>query len=228
MEKMGRQRLVDKTITPLETGPMPQQLSGYTPAQAMQNRLGVYLLGGYKGQTVFVDLDKLVNEPLVNVELQHILGILDGREEDYDLQTLTPQVGDAIGTAYSGSLTVPAGQVWYINAVRTVLNTTAAAQGLVGNWRCSLWTDRAATPSESGQAFHPAAGLVQAAGGTTTWLDEFGPIATAWNITNKVPLLRLPAGAVITFTLVTTTAEVDVAVSNTLQLHGFVGKRLVA
>jgi hypothetical protein len=228
MEKMGKQKLVDKAIMPQETGPMPQQLSGLTIAQALQNRYGQYLLGGYKGQTVFVDLDKLVNEPLVNVEPQHILGVLDGREEDYDLQTLTPAVGDPIGTAYSGSMTVPSGEVWYLNAVRTILNTTAAAQGLVGNWRCSLWPSRAATPVEAGQAFHPAAGLVQAAGGTTTWLDEFGPIATAWQITNKVPLLRLPAGAVITFTLVTTTAIVDLAVANTLQLYGFVGKKLVA
>jgi hypothetical protein len=228
MEKMGRQKLVDKTIVPQEEGIMPQQLAGLTPGVALQQRLGFYPLGGYKGQSVFFDLDKLVNEPLVDAEMKHILGILDGREEDYDLQTLTPVVADPIGTAYSGSLTVPSGQVWYLNAVRTILNTTAAAQGLVGNWRCSLWPSRAATPVEAGQAFHPAAGLVQAAGGTTTWLDEFGPIATAWLITNKVPLLRLPAGAVITFTLVTTTAIVDLAVANTLQLYGFVGKKLVA
>jgi len=227
MEKMGRQKLVDKTIMPQEIGSL-QTVSGLTVAQALQSRLGVYLLGGYKGATTFVDFDKLVNEPLVKAELEHILGILDGREEDYDLQTITPAVGDPIGTAYAQTLIVPAGEVWYINAVRTTLNTTAAAQGLVGNWRCSLWTDRAATPSEAGQSFHPAAGLVQAAGGTTTWLDEFGPIATAWLITNKIPLLRLPGGTIITFTLVTTTAIVDLAVANTLQLYGFKGKKLVA
>ena len=207
---------------------MPQQLSGMTVAQALQNRLGAYLLGGYKGQTVFVDLDKLVNEPLVKAELEHILGILDGREEDYDLQTINPVVGDPIGTVYAQTLVVPAGQVWYINAVRTILSTTAAAQGLVGNWRCSLWPDRAATPHEAGQSFHPAPGLVQAPGGSTTWLDEFGPIATAWQITNKVPLLRLPAGTMITFTVITTVAIVDLAVANTLQLYGFIGKKLVA
>ncbi len=227
MENMGKQKLVDKTIMPQETGPMPLQLSGLTVAQAMQNRLGVYMLGGYKGQTVFVDLDKLVNEPLVDVEMKHILGILDGREEDYDLKTLTPAIASPIGTALSGSLTVPAGQVWYINAVQIKLDTTGAAHGLVGNWRCSLWPDRAATPSEAGQPFH-ATDLVQAANGTTTWLDEFGPIAVTWQITNKTPLLRLPAGTMITFTLVTTTAIVDLAVANTLKLYGFVGKKLVA
>lgn len=228
MKDMGQRKLVDKTIMPQEEGVMPQQLAGFSVPDALQQRLGTFLVGGYKGQSTFIDLDKLVNEPLVNVEQQHILGILGGREEDYDRQTLTPQVGDAVGTAYSASLTVPTGQVWYINAVRTVLDTQAAAQGLVGNWRCSLWPDRADEPNPAGQSFHPATGLVQAAGGTTTWLDEFGPIATAWLLTNKVPLLRLPAGASITFTLVTTTAEVDAAVANTLSLFGFVGKRLVA
>ncbi len=226
---MGRQNLVDKTIMPnrlLE----PQEVSAQqamTPLQALNNGTGKLLVGGYKGQIAIVDLDKLVNEPLVKAELEHILGILDGREEDYDLQTINPVVGDPIGTVYAQTLVVPTGQVWYLNAVRTILNTAAAAQGLVGNWRCSLWADRAATPNEAGQSFHPAAGLVQAAGGTTTWLDEFGPITTAWQITNKVPLLRLPAGTVITFTVVTTTAIVDLAVANTLQMYGFVGKKLV-
>lgn len=224
---MGKQKLVDKTLQTLEGSPMPQQLSGMTVAQALQNRLGVYLLGGYKGATTFLDLDKLVNEPLVKVEQQHILGILDGREEDYDLQTITPVVGDPIGTVYAQTLVVPSGQVWYINAVRTVLNTTGAAQGLVGNWRCSLWPDKGATPQEAGQSFHPAPGLIRAPGGSTTWLDEFGPIATAWEITNKLPLLRLPAGTMITFTVATTTAVVDLAVTSTLQLYGFVGKKLV-
>ncbi|MDD5703171.1 MAG: hypothetical protein PHU23_14125, partial [Dehalococcoidales bacterium] len=186
MKEVGRQKLVDKTIKPLEVGAL-QTVGPFTVTEALRQRLGVYLLGGYKGQTVFVDLDKLVNEPLVKAELEHILGILDGREEDYDLQTIIPAVGDPIGTAYAQTLTVPSGQVWYINAVRTILNTTGAAQGLVGNWRCSLWPDRSATPNEAGQSFHPAAGLVQAPGGTTTWLDEFGPIATVWEITNKVP-----------------------------------------
>ena len=36
---MGKQKLVDKTLQPLEGSPMPQQLSGMTVAQALQNRL---------------------------------------------------------------------------------------------------------------------------------------------------------------------------------------------
>jgi len=221
-------KLVDKTLSPAEIA-KALQTGTITIAQAQAMYNGVIPIGDYKGIAAILDLDKLVVQPLVNAELAHILGILDGREENHDLLTLTTVVGAAspIGTVLSGSLTVPAGEVWFISAVETYVNCTGVANGLVGNWRCSLWPDRAATPSEAGQSFHPAAGLVVAAAATLTTLDEFGPIATAWVITNKVSLLRLPAGAVITFVLVTTTAEVDVAAASTLKLYGSVGKPLV-
>jgi len=53
MENRGQQRLVDKTIVPQETGVMPQQVGNMTIAQALQNRLGSYPIGGYKGQSAF-------------------------------------------------------------------------------------------------------------------------------------------------------------------------------
>lgn len=223
---MGRESLVNKAIDPIKA----LQSGGLTTVQAQQMYNGVMPIGTYKGVASILDLDLLVKQPLVSAEQQHILGILDGREEDHDLKTLTTVVGatSPIGTVLTGDLTVPAGEVWLINAIETYINCTGAANGLVGNWRCSLWTDRAITPSPAGQSFHPEAGLVAAAGATLTTLDEFGPIATAWVITNKVPLLRLPAGAVITFTLVTTTAEVDVATASTLKLYGSIGKSLVS
>ena len=228
-ENMGKQKVVNKTIGPDEI--VKAMMAGsITIAQAQSMYNGVIPIGDYKGIASILDIDLLVKQPLVNAELQHILGILDGREEGHDLVTLTTIVGatSPIGTVLTGTLTVPAGEVWFISAVETYVNCTGAANGLVGNWRCSLWPDRAATPDPAGQAFHPVAGLVAAAGATLTTLDEFGPIATAWVITNKVPLLRLPAGAIITFTLVTTTAQVDVAAASTLKLNGSVGKPLVA
>lgn len=221
-------KLVDKTISPADLV-KALQAGNITIAQAQTMYNGVLPIGDYKGVAAILDLDLLVKQPLVDAEQKHILGILDGREEDYDLVTLTTVVGatSPIGTLLTGSLAVPAGEVWFINAIQTYINCTGAANGLVGNWRCSLWPDRAVTPSDAGQSFHPVAGLIVAAGATLTTLDEFGPIATAWVVTNKVPLLRLPGGAVITFTLVTTTAQVDVAAASTLQLKGSVGKPLV-
>ncbi len=221
-------KLVDKTISPAEIV-KALQAGNMTIAEAQAMFNGVLPVGDYKGMAAILDLDLLVKQPLVDAELKHILGILDGREEDHDLLTLTTVVGAAspIGTVLSGSLTVPAGEVWFINAVETYVNCLLAANGLVGNWRCSLWPDRAATPSEAGQSFHPAAGLVAAALATLTTLDEFGGWTTLVELTNKTTLLRLPAGAIITFILVTTTDEVDAAAASTLKLYGYIGKALV-
>lgn len=230
-EAVAEHSIPDRTLIRDKAGRMtPLSLANVAPADITSSKPGVVPIGYYRGGVAFWDLDLAVKQPLVNAELAHILGILDGREEGYDLKTLTTVVGatSPIGTVLTGTLTVPAGQVWYLNAVRTTLNTTGAANGLVGNWRCSLWTDRATVPSASGQSFHPAAGLVRAAGGSTVFLDEFGQIATLWVVTNKPSMLRLPAGTVITFTMTTTTAQVDVAAASTLELFGFIGKPLVA
>ena len=226
---MGEKALVDKTVVPLST-----TLTNLTPALvtagSVAGNLGNLPIGYYKGSAAFWDLDLAVNQPNVLSEQEHILGILDGREEGYDLRTLTTVVGVAspVGTILAGTLTVPAGEVWYINAVQSIVNCVGAANGLVGNWRCSLWTDRAATPNAAGQSFHPPAGLATAAGATVTTLDEFGGWTTVLAIANKVPMLRLPAGAIVSFVLVTATAQVDVAAASTLQLFGTVGKVLVA
>ena len=221
----GRQKLVDKTIVPQEVGAL-QTLTGLTVAQALQERLGVYLLGGYKGQTVFVDLDKLVNQPMVWAEQQHILGILDGREEDYDLQTLTTTLAEAIGTVHTAQLTVPAGVVWFLNAVELVVPASGGANAYTANWRNSLWTDRAATPSDAGQAFR-AADFNPGVGGGTQW-DEFGQIPLLWAPTNKPVSLRLPAGTVLTFSFTNTLAVAAAAVNCIARVYGYVGKLLVA
>jgi hypothetical protein len=223
---MNPKKIVDKTIRPMSTTGLvsPLDVTGGRPF----NQLGYLPLGAYKGTVAFWDLDKAVNQPLVWAEQQHILGILDGREEDYDLQSLTIPAASAAGTALSGALTVPAGQVWYINAVHMHLDDDATA-GVTGNWRCSLWTDRSATPSPAGQAFWPN-GVTNAAGSGAPVdnYDEFGPWTTLLAVTNKTSLLRLPAGAVITFTVVSITAVATADMPCYLALNGFIGKALVA
>ncbi len=224
MEDMGRQKVVDKRVSAL------QALYNLTPALAVQGRaagsLGVIPLGYYKGQVRFWDLDLAVNQPLVFAEQQHILGILDGREEDYDLQTLAVTLAEAIGTQHTAQLTVPAGVVWYLNAVEIVIPASGGANIVTANWRCNLWTDRAATPSTNGQLFH-AADLNFGVGGGTQW-DEFGVIPLLWAATNKPVALRLPAGAILTVTFTNTVAVAAGTVNCIFRVYGYIGKLLVA
>jgi len=217
------QKLVDKTISPL-------QLTTLTPASVTQGRAtntwGVIPIGNYKGAAAFIDLDKLANQPLVLAEQLHILGILDGREEDYDLQTITTVLAEAIGTIHTAQLTVPAGVVWLLNAVEMVVPASGGANAITANWRCSLWTDRALIPSPNGQAFH-AADFNPGVGGGTQW-DEFGVIPLLWAATNKPATLRLPGGTVLTVTFTNTLAVAAAAVNCLFRVYGYIGKALVA
>jgi len=222
--EMGRQRIVDKTLTP------QQALYNLTPALSVEGRgrgsLGTIPLGFYRGGVAFWDLDLAVKQPLVWAEQQHILGILDGREEDYDLQTLTTVLGEAIGTQHTAQLTVAAGVVWYLNAVEMVIPPSGGANIITANWRCSLWTDRAAVPSTNGQAFH-GADVNFGVGGGTQW-DEFGVIPLLWAATNKPVALRLPAGAILTVTFTNTVAVAAAAVNCLFRVYGYIAKSLVA
>jgi len=211
---MGKQTPVNKTISPLQVL-QALQAGSITIAQAQQMFNGVMPIGDYKGVAAILDLDALVKQPLVDPEARHILGLLDGREEDYDLQTLVIAALEAAAISHMAQLTVPAGEVWFLN---NVLTTTPA--GVSANWYCSLWTDRVGALGY-GQAFHAAAiapGVAQ--------LDEFSPPGPLWLMTNKQYPLRAPAGTVFTVVSTNTLAAVG-AVNVTFQLYGWIGKSLV-
>ena len=239
MENMGKQKTVSKVITAAE---LVKALQGgsVTIAQAQQMYNGVIPIGDNNGIAALYDINKQVIQPLVWAEQQHILGILSGRQAARDLVTILVPVTAVPGIFLTAGLTVPADELWYVNAVSMNCPGDAAA-GFTMNWHCSLWTDPAVVPSPLGQSYHFAAhALANAvdagnplfthtppAGGAINQLDEFGPVATAWSITNKVPLLRLPGGTTITFTVLPDTLAPAVATACTLGLFGFVAKILV-
>jgi hypothetical protein len=227
MEDMGKRKIVDKTIRPLQFGLTSLNPAAVTGGRAY-NSLGTLPIGNYKGQAAFFDLDKLANQPLVNAESLHITGILDGREEGYDLVTVKNPAGALVGTQVRNKITVPAGEVWFINAI--VLHIPADATSIIAaNWRCSLWHDRSATPDPDGQAFNAKAVADTApAGAGITEYYEFHPNAPMLALVNKPIALRLPAGAVITLEGTVTTAPPTADVDTTLSLYGYVGKSLVA
>lgn len=219
---MGKDRLANQVIDPADAI-AALQAGGMTLAQAQRAFNGVFIIGAHKGVPVSLDITTLI-EPLVLAEQQHILGLLDGREEDYDKQTITIPKGAVANAQVAEQLTVPAGLVAFITAIQLV---TPADQGGTPaiNWHCSLWTDRAATPSPYGQPFH-AAPLSNSPGGGTFW-DEFVPPANWWAATNKPVVLRLPAGAVLTFVATNLTADATADMVCTARLYGYIGKSLV-
>ena len=211
---------MDKTIDPIKA----LQAGNLTTAAAQQMYNGVIPIGDYKGVASILDLDALVKQPLVEAEQKHILGILDGREEDYDLQTLSIVLNEGIGTAHVAALTVPAGEVWYVNVVRGYVPATVGMTVLF-QWYCSLWTDRAVTPSGYGQPFY-AAPQTNVAGGPYTYDAEFDEQGPIWAVTNKHVALRLPAGTILSCGFVTASALGE-AIDCLFQVFGFIGKALV-
>lgn len=204
-------------IRPLTT------LTNITPSQVIPNAIGagVIPVGNYKGQAAFWDLDKQVNQPLVGAERLHILGNIDGAGLS-GVAAMTVVLGAVAGTVVSGTITVPAGQVWFINAI--VGTCVADATGtIIYNWRCSLFPD--ALANALGGLYH------------TAWVatplgpqqDEFGDGIMVLGIGVKPVQLRLPAGATISGQLMNAVgAAAATGIVGTFQLFGYVGKALVA
>lgn len=212
---MGKQKVKAIVLTALQ--------NALTTAQALQSGLGFLPIGGYKGTLDFWDLDKANNQPLVNAERLHILGVLDGRLAAYDLLTLPIPAGQALGSVLRARLTVPAGVVFFVQDIR-VVDAGDAAATLNTNFRCSLWPDNIATPPDAdGQTFW-AVDQAKAGGQTTDAL--FGVLPTAGS-EDKPVVLRLPGGAVVTLQVTVAVAAVKAATSVTLSLFGYVGKWLV-
>ena len=218
---MGSEHLVNKAIDPIRA----LQGGSLTIVQAQQMYNGNMPIGDYKGRASIFDLDLMVKQPLVVAEQQHILGVLDGREEDYDRQTITIPAATAILGSVAEKLTVPTGEVWFLTAIESILPASGGANTISGNWYCSLWADRAATPSPYGQPFHAAPVDFGVGGGTQ--FDEFSAPAVWWVITNKPVAIRLPGGAVITFVVINNAAAAPGAVDAVFNIYGYKGKALV-
>jgi len=218
---MGKQDVINKTVDPIRA----LQTGNLTFAQAQQMYNGVIPIGDNKGVAAAYDIDKQVKQPLVLSEQKHILGILDGRESDYDLSSITLAAGIA-GTFATGSLTVPTGDVWYISSVQLFHPSLGAGNQGGANWHCSLWTDRAATPSTAGQPFHSAA-QVSLVNSNQQVTDEFWTDAPFLGIGHKDVMLRAPSGTVFTAVFSVAVGTLLAAITCTMSLYGFVAKPLV-
>ncbi len=214
---MGKQKVVDKTIR-LQT-----TLTALTPALVTAGQvvglLGSLPIGQYKGAAAFWDLNLAVNEPNVLAEQLHILDNIDGAGVD-GIVNVTMPAAAGLGTVVVGTITVPAGEVWFINAVTQTC--AADATGTVTwNWRCSLFPD--ALGNALGGTYHTA----DLATALAPQVDEFSAIAVVFGVGNKPVALRLPAGTTISGQLTVTVLAIT-GVVGTLALNGWKGRPLVA
>ena len=110
MENMGRQKVVNKAITPAEIA-KALAVGTITTEQAMQMYSGVMPIGDFKGLAGIFDLDKLVNQPLIWAEKQWTLDRVDPRN---GYVAITVPIDTAVGVSVTGEIEVPEGEVWYL------------------------------------------------------------------------------------------------------------------
>ena len=205
---MGRDKIINKSITP------QQAATNMTPDQVTRAGLGLVVIGVYKGQPAFFDLDKLVNQPLVSAEKTYALNRIDER----DKVEVTLGAGAAVDSSGRESIIVQPGEVWYLNQL--VADAPAVDGGgayLAVNFRVSFWPDLATTPDTDGKAYWP---VDKEPKGTPVTLE----LPAQGELGEE---LRLPAGSIIT--LVATVKGAALAADTTASLipYGRKGKVLV-
>ena len=201
---MGRQRVLDKTVQPLTT------ITNLTPASVIPNAsaAGVIPVGNYKGVPAFWDLDKAVNQPLVWAEKQWTIDKVDERDGPAGVQAqVTLPIGAADGTHVAGAapggiITVPAGQVWYLQSFRFTILQSAAIAAVTGV-RCTFRVSSWPLVAGVGKEYHAAAAFAVGVPGdllaAIAAADvNIGPINFTTTAGEMGQAMRLVAGDTIT------------------------------
>jgi len=101
---VSKQKVVDKTVE--------AQQAALTPTTALTGGWAKIALGLFRGAWAFLDLDKLVVQPLVLAEKAYALDRLDSRNG----KAVTVPNGTALAAVVpADAIEVPTGEVWYIN-----------------------------------------------------------------------------------------------------------------
>lgn len=187
------------------------------------------LVAGYDhfdGSLRVLDVGAL-RELEVLAEAVHSFRKLDGR----DVITANMPLASPVGTIVTATLTVPAGEVWFLGAVNIVspADTAAAGDIVQVNFRISKWVDQAATPSADGQLFWPANQGTAALNTYSAWFaGHEGLVWTAWGDAIQTPHgLRLVGGDYLTLVATMTGVAAAAILASTLTPFGYGGKVLV-
>jgi hypothetical protein len=215
------QKLVDKTITPLQiTSLNPAAVTGGRAA----NQLGFIPIGNYKGAAAFFDLDKIANQPLIWAEKQWTQDIVDTRN---GFVAITVPIGTLVGASVTGNITVPAGEIWYLGTHRLLIHQAAAltAGDLVVNFLVSSFPK---TIAGTNKPYLDAERALAAAWGAIAAADV--DLTTQFQAGDELGVpLRLVGGDILTLVATVATATVaTAAITVDLTVYGRVGKSLVA
>lgn len=203
---MGKQKVVDKGFP---EGITPQQ-AGYTPIISLGRGEGRFLLGYFRGVPAFIDLDKLVVQPLVLAEKAYSVDKVDSRNG----VKVTIEDDAEVGDIATGAIEVPAGEVWYLNRLAVTCPAADADGSASFNILVSPWPKTAAGGDKGYYA------TAQTAMGAATIID----LPTLGQLGEE---LRLVGGDKLTLQL-TVTVAFTVDKDFTLVPYGRKGKALVS
>ncbi len=202
-------RMKSQTLTTVDIAPIP---ADQPPV----------LIAGYDSSDGTLRLANLRTwvEALAKAEKVHMVGKLDARDQ---IQAAVAAAA-AIATLATQTLTVPSGEVWYLNMVELV----SPAESGVGvgdllqvNFRVSSFPDAAST---AGQLFFAAA---QGTAAIDNFFAEFHAAAPWLAEENFSEPLRLVGGDILTLVATLAGAVAGAALTATLIPHGWKGRLLV-
>lgn len=191
---------------------LPQQIQATAPPI-----IGGVIVGGWdKGSWRTLNLDTLVQLWRLS-ELAQPAGKLDTR----NIITATLAATAVIGDIATAVLTVPAGELWFIQELAIVSPAQTAAQGQIVtvNFRISSWADDdGVTPNAAGKLFWATARGTVAL--DTYWVGCY-EAAPLFDLENLRTPLRLGGGDKITLYAALTAVNCTAALSATITPYGY-------
>lgn len=236
---MGRTRVVavpdskGALVKPISVGGIKAQqvVTIYIPPLASET----VLIAGYDPEDGSIRLLNLgtLHQLQVLAERENIIGILDGRDAESHATVTIPNgtvVGAAAATQRS-SLTVTAGEVWFVQAVQLhspAESAPGAGEIVTCNFRTTRVPDTAATPSALGLPYFGGspADYVWTIN-DENWYCEFNVGAQLFDFKYIEKPLRLFAGDTITLEAVLTAANAGAALVADMYLYGYKAPALV-
>lgn len=146
-----------------------------------------------------------------------------GKVDTRNTLSVTVPITAALNESFTGALTVPAGELWFITTIAITKPAALTTDIILVNFRVSSWLDDAVVPSSAGKLFFPAG---QGGLGADTFYAEFFGAAVFLGFENLPVPLRLVGGDYLTLVATLTGAVIAAAQTTTLTAYGYKARLL--